>query len=50
MVLVIEGMKGSWRAAEGWHCEKTGEGIGKGTARLVVEGTGLKVSSKDFEA
>ena len=50
MVLVIEGMKGSWRAADRWHCEKAEEAIGKVATSLVVEGPGLKVISKDIEA
>lgn len=24
-VLVLEGLEGSWRAAEPWHCESSGE-------------------------
>jgi hypothetical protein len=36
----FEGMKGSWDAAETWHCEKPGDVIGEGTNSLSVEGPG----------
>lgn len=34
----FEGMKGSWRAAESFHCERSGEAIGEIAAS--VEGQG----------
>ena len=38
----FEGIKGSWRAAEVWHCERPGEAIGGGAASVAVEDPGLK--------
>ena len=29
-------MKGSWRAAKAWHCERPGEAIGEGAASVSV--------------
>jgi hypothetical protein len=40
----FKGMKGSWRVAEAWHCEKPGEATGKGAASFPVEGPKLKGS------
>jgi len=31
-------MKGSWRAAEAWHCERPGEAISEGTASVSFDG------------
>ena len=45
-----EGMKGSWRAAEAWHCEYPGEAIDEGTASVAVDGPRLKGSGKGAEA
>jgi hypothetical protein len=45
-----EGMKGSWREAEAQHCGRPGKAIGEGKASAVVDGPGLKVSCKGFEA
>ena len=42
----FEGTKGSWRAAEAWHCE---EAIGEGAALVAVDGLGLKGSCKDVK-
>ena len=38
----FEGMKGSWRAVEAWHCERPGKAIGEGVTSVV--GPGLKGS------
>jgi hypothetical protein len=38
----FEGMKGSRRAAEAWHCERPGKVIGEGATSVVVDGPGLK--------
>ena len=43
-------MKGSWRAAEAWHCEKPEKVIDKSAASVAVEGTGLKDSYREIEA
>ena len=32
----FEGMKGSRRAAENWHCERPGKAIGEGAASFTV--------------
>ena len=40
----FEGMKGSWRAAEAWNCERPGKAIGEGAS--VVVGSELKGSCK----
>jgi hypothetical protein len=37
-------------AANGWHCERPGEAIGKGAASVAVEGPGLKGSCREVEA
>ena len=37
-----KGMKGSWKAAEAGHCERSGEAIGEGAVSVAVEGPGLK--------
>ena len=46
----FEGMQGSWRAAEAWHCERPWKATGEGAALVVVVGLGLKVSFKEIEA
>ena len=38
----LEGMKGSWRASEAWHCERPGKTIGEHAASAATEGLGLK--------
>ena len=38
----FEGMKGSWRAVEAWHCERPVKAIGEGVTSVV--GPGLKSS------
>jgi hypothetical protein len=37
----FEGMKGSGRAAEVWHCEGPWKAIGEGAASVAIEGSGL---------
>ena len=46
----FEGMKELSRAAEAWHCERSWKAIGEGVASAVVDGPGLKMSCKGFEA
>ena len=46
----FEGMKGSWRAAQVWPCERPGKAIGEGIASFAVDGPGLKGSCKEVEA
>ena len=43
-------MKGSWRAAEAWQCERPGKAIGEGSALVAVDSTGIKRSYKEVEA
>jgi hypothetical protein len=38
----FEDMKGSWRAAEAWHCERPWKAIGEGAALVAGDSTGLK--------
>lgn len=45
----FEGVKGTWREGEAWHCEKPRE-VGEGATSLSVEGRGLKESCKEDEA
>jgi hypothetical protein len=45
----FEGMKGSCRAAEFWHCERPWEGIGEGAASVAIDGPGLKGSCSVLE-
>ena len=45
----FEGMKGSWRAAQVWPCERPGKAIGEGIASVAVDGPGLKGSYKGVE-
>jgi hypothetical protein len=40
----FEGMKGSRRAAEAWHCERPWKAIGEGTDSVAIDGPGLKGS------
>jgi hypothetical protein len=40
----FEGMKGSWRTAEAWHCERLGEGA----ASVSVDSPVLKGHAKKF--
>jgi hypothetical protein len=46
----FEGIKGSWRAAEAWHCERPQRTIGEGAASITVDSPGLKGSCKEVEA
>ena len=45
----FEGMKGSCRAAEVWHCERPWKAIGEGAASVAIEGPGLKGSCSVLE-
>jgi len=40
----LEDMKGSWRVAEAWQCERPWKAIGEGAALAAVDGPGLKGS------
>jgi hypothetical protein len=46
---VFEGMKGSRRAAEAWHCERPWKSIGEGAASVAIDGPGLKESCSALE-
>jgi len=48
----FEGMKGSWRAAEAWHCESPWKAVDEGaaSASVAINGLGLKGSCKGIEA
>jgi hypothetical protein len=46
----FEGMKGSWRTAEAWQCERPWKAIGEGAASVTVDRPGLKGSCKEVEA
>jgi hypothetical protein len=46
----FEGMKGSWRAAEAWHCERPSKAIGRATASAAVDSPRLKGSCREIEA
>ena len=46
----LEGIGGSWRTAEAWHCERPGKAICEGVASVVVDGPELKGSCKEIEA
>jgi hypothetical protein len=50
VVLVLKDMKGSWRAAEPWHCEGPWKAIGEGAALVAVDSPGLRGSCKEVEA
>ena len=39
----FEDMKGSWKAAETWHCGRPREAIVESVASLASEGPGLKL-------
>ena len=41
---VFEGMKGSCRAAEAWHCERPWKAICEGVPSVAIDGPGLKGS------
>ena len=45
----FEGMKGSHRAAEARHCERSWKAIGEGTASVAIDGPGLKGSCSVLE-
>jgi hypothetical protein len=45
----FEGMKGSPRAAEAWHCERPWKAIGEGAASVAIDGPGLRRSCKGAE-
>jgi hypothetical protein len=40
----FEGMKGSCRATEAWHCERPWKAIGEGAPSVAIDGPGLKGS------
>lgn len=40
-------MRGSWKIAEVWHCQRSEIVIGKVAASVVVEGPGLKRSCRE---
>ena len=42
----FDSMKGSWRAAEAWHCERPGKDIGKDAASVATGSPGLHRSCK----
>ena len=46
----FEGMEGSWRTAEAWHCERPEKVLGEGATSVTVDGSGLKEYCKDIEA
>jgi hypothetical protein len=46
----FEGMKGSSRTAEAWHCERLWKAIGEGAVPVAKEGPRLKGSCKGVEA
>ena len=45
----FEGMKGSHKAAEAWHCERPWKAIGEGATVVAIEGPGLKGSCSVLE-
>jgi hypothetical protein len=45
----FEGMKGSHRTAEAWHCERPWKAIGEGTASVAIDSPGLKGSCSVLE-
>ena len=45
----FEGMKGSCRAAEAWHCERPWKAIGEGAASVAIDSPGLKGSCSVLE-
>ena len=46
----FEGMKGSCRAAEVWHCERPWKAIGENATPVAVDSSELKGSCKGVEA
>jgi hypothetical protein len=44
------GFEGNKRAAEAWHCVRSGKTIVKGADLVAVDGPGLKESCKEVEA
>ena len=40
----FENMKGTWRAAEAWQCERYGKAIGEGKASVAADVPALKGS------
>ena len=46
----FEGMKGSGRAAEAQHRERSWKAIGEGAGSLAIDGPGLKGSCNGVEA
>jgi hypothetical protein len=45
----FEGMKGSCRTAEAWHCERPWKAIGEGAASVAIDSPGLKGSCSVLE-
>ena len=46
----FEGMKGSCKEAEAWHCERPWKVIGEGVASVAIDGPRQKGSCKRVEA
>jgi hypothetical protein len=46
----FEAMKGSWKAAKAWHCERPQKVIGEGTDSVTTDSLGMKESCKEVEA
>ena len=46
----FEGIEGSWREAEAWHCERPWKTTGESAASVAVDSPGLKGSCKEVEA
>lgn len=46
----FEGMQGSWRETEAWHCKRSGKAIRENEASITVEVLGLKGSGIKAEA
>ena len=44
----FEGMKGSSKTAETWHCKRPGKTIGEGAASIAVDGPGLMGPAKNL--
>jgi hypothetical protein len=45
----FKSMKGSWIAAEAWHCERPGKATGEGVISVAVDSPGLKGSCKEVK-
>ena len=45
----FEGVKGPWRAADDWVCERLGKATGEGASSVADEGSGLKGSWREVE-